>query len=359
MRVVGVVGGVAVLLVVLWDAFETIVLPRRVRRRVRLTRSFYRLTWIPWRALGRRLPHGNFRENLLSVYGPVSLLLLLATWALLLIVAFALIQWGAGDELNVPAGVQGFAADLYYSGTTMFTIGLGDVAPRSTAARILTVLEGGTGLGFLALILGYLPVLAQAFSRREANISLLDARAGSPPSAAELLKRHSGPDAYDALARLLAEWERWSADLLETHISFPVLAYYRSQHDNQSWISALTTILDTCALIMAGVDDAPTRAARLTFAIARHASVDLCNLFRRPPASPAPDRLPPSEVAHLREVLAGVGLRLRDGSDIEPKLRRLREMYEPYLGSLAEFLLMPLPSWLPHERAADNWERMR
>jgi hypothetical protein len=249
MRAVGVVGGVAVLLGVLWDAFETIVLPRCVGRRVRLTRSFYRLTWLAWRALGRRLRPGNFRGNLLSVYGPLSLLFLLATWAVLLIVAFALIQWGAGDQLNVPAGVHGFAADLYYSGTTMFTIGLGDLAPRSTTARILTVLEGGTGLGFLALILGYLPVMAQAFSRREANISLLDARAGSPPSAAELLKRHSGPDAYDALERLLSEWERWSADLLETQISFPALVYYRSQHDNQSWISALTTILDTCALI--------------------------------------------------------------------------------------------------------------
>ena len=356
---VAVVSGVAVLLVVLWDAFETIVLPRRVRRRVGLTRSFYRLTWLPWRALGRRLRPGNFRENLLSVYGPLSLLFLLATWAVLLVVGFALVQWGVGSELSVPADVHGFRADLYYSGTTMFTIGLGDVAPRSTAARILTVLEGGTGLGFLALILGYLPVMAQAFSRREANISLLDARAGSPPSAAELLKRHSGPEAYDALARLLAEWERWAADLLETQISFPVLAYYRSQHDNQSWIAALTTILDTCALIMAGVENAPTRAARLTFAIARHASVDLSNVFRRSPASSASDRLPASELARLRETLASVGLSLRDGPDVEHRLRRLREMYEPYLGALAGFLLMPLPSWMPHERAADNWERMR
>ena len=358
MRVAAVVAGISVLLVVLWDAFETVVVPRRVRRRFRLTRSFYRLTWLPWRALGRRIP-GELRESLLSVYGPLSLLLLLATWALLLIVAFALIQWGAGSQLNVPAEVHGFGADLYFSGTTIFTIGLGDVAPRSAAARMLTVLEGGTGLGFLALILGYLPVLSQAFSRREANISLLDARAGSPPSAAELLKRHSGPGAYDALARLLAEWERWSADLLETQISFPVLAYYRSQHDNQSWIAALTTILDTCALIMAGVENSPARAARLTFAIARHASVDLCNVFRRSPASPASDRLPPSEMANLRDLLARIGLPLRDGPEIEEKLHRLRGLYEPYLSALAEFLLMPLPSWMPHQSAADNWERMR
>jgi hypothetical protein len=359
MRVAGIVGGVLVLLVVLWDAFETVVLPRRVSRRLRLARGFYRLTWSPWRALGRRLRPSNLRENLLSIYGPLSLLLLLATWALLLIVGFALIHWGAGSPLHAPDGLNGFGGDLYYSGTTLFTLGLGDVTPLSTAGRVLTVLEGGTGLGFLALILGYLPALTQAFSRREAHISLLDAHAGSPPSAAELLKRHSGPDANEALSLLLAEWERWCADLLETQISFPVLAYYRSQHDNQSWISALTTILDTCTLIMAGVEGAPTRAARLTFAIGRHASVDLCNLFGQRPAPAVPDRLPPPEVAELREALAAVGLPLRDGPEVDEKLHRLRQMYEPYLNALGQFLLMPLPSWLSHERAADNWERMR
>src|SRR5215831_13695496 len=160
MHAFAVVGGVCLLLVVLWDAFETIVSPRRVRRRLRFTGGFYRLTWRPWRALGRRWKMGNARENVLSVYGPISLLFLLATWAVLLVVGFALMHFGLRTRLQVPPGLQGFAADVYFSGTTFFTLGLGDVSALSTAGRILTVAEGGTGFGFLAAIIGYLPVLS-------------------------------------------------------------------------------------------------------------------------------------------------------------------------------------------------------
>ncbi len=204
-------------------------MPRRVSRRFGLTKGFYRLTWAPWRAIAGRRKPGNSRENFLSVYGPLSLLLLLGLWATGLVFGFALLQWGLGTRLQTPAGLQGFAADLYYSGTTLFTVGLGDVSPTTGLGRLLTVVEGGTGFGFLALVVGYLPPLNQAFSRREVNISLLDARAGSPPTAVELLRRHAEADGGEALEDLLMEWERWSADLLETHISFPVLAYYRSQ----------------------------------------------------------------------------------------------------------------------------------
>jgi Ion channel len=359
-----VLAGVGLLIVVLWDAFETIVLPRRVRRRLRLTRVFYQITWRPFRALGRRFRPGAARENMLSIYGPISLLLLLVLWATMLVVGFALVHWGLGTPIQTPPSApQGFPTYLYYSGTTLFTLGLGDVSPLSRAGRIVTVAEGGTGFGFLALVIGYLPILAQAFSRREVNVSLLDARAGSPPSAVELLRRHvegdGDGDGGETLARLLGETERWAADLLESHISFPVLAYYRSQHDNQSWIAALTTILDVCALIMAGVEKAPVRAARLTFAMARHAAVDLCNLFKCVPRAPDPERLPPAELARVRAALEALGLPLASGDSVDERLQRLRRMYEPYLDALSRFLLMPLPPWLPGERARDNWEAMR
>src|SRR5262245_61556071 len=131
MHLLALLGGFGLLLIVLWDAFETIVLPRRVRRRLRLARAFYRITWLPWRALARRLQPGHARENLLSVYGPLSLLLLLATWAAMLVVGFALMHWGSGSPMKAPEGLHGFAADLYYSGTTLFTLGLGDVTPSS------------------------------------------------------------------------------------------------------------------------------------------------------------------------------------------------------------------------------------
>ena len=113
--------------------------------------------------------------------------------------------------------------------------------------RFLVAIESGMGFAFLALVIAYLPALNQSFSRREVSISLLDARAGSPPTASEMFRRHGHDHGMEALRQLLHEWERWSAELLEGHLSYPVLAYFRSQHDNQSWLAALTAILDTCA----------------------------------------------------------------------------------------------------------------
>jgi hypothetical protein len=357
MRIGGLVAGVFLVLLVYWEAFETIVFPRRVSRRLRFTRIFYQATWVPWRAIGVRLKPGRPRENFLSIYGPISLLLLLVTWIALLIVAFALLHWGAGSKLQTPAGLNGFVTDLLLSGATLFTLSLGDITPVSHLERAFTIVEGGTGLAFLAMVVGYLPVLYQAFSRREVNVTLLDARAGSPPSAGELLMRHIDPHGEEMLAQLLEQWDRWSADLLETHISFPVLAYYRSQHDNQSWVAALTTILDVCTLLITGVERKTARSARLAFAMARHAAVDLSRAFRLAPL-PTPERLSPGDLAKLRRALGAAGLSLRDGPEVDERIHRLRGMYEPYMNALGAFLLMPLPTWVSPQGAKDNWQSM-
>lgn len=357
MRVLAVAGGIFLILFVLWDAFETIVLPRRVSRKFRLTRFFYVMTWRPWRSLAMHRHPGNPRENFLSVYGPLSLLLLLVTWALTLVFGFALLHWGLGTRLTMPSGIEGFAGDLYFSGTTLVTLGLGDISPSTATARLLTFIESGTGFGFLALVVGYLPTLSQAFSRRETNIALLDARAGSPPTAAELIRRHAGESAGgQSLGELLHDWDVWSADLLETHISFPVLAYYRSQHDNQSWVAGLTTVLDVCALIIAGVEKGPVRSARLTFAMARHAVADMSRVFRLAPKADAGDRLPAGDLTRLREAMAAAGMPLKEGPEVEKRLRRLIGMYEPFVDALSRHLLMPLPGWVPPVGARDNWE---
>jgi hypothetical protein len=344
---------ILIILVVLLEAFETIVLPRRVSRRLRLTRVFYRSTWIPWSALARRIS-SKFREAYLGFYGPLSLILLLCVWAVGLIMGFAMLHWALASPVSVPEGPVGFGTYVYLSGTTFFTLGLGDVTPRAPLGRALTVIESGVGFGFLALIIGYLPVIYQAFSRREASISLLDARAGSPPSAAELLSRY-GQDLVE-LGHLLREWERWSADLMESHLSYPVLCYYRSQHNNQSWLTALTAILDTSALVIVGIDGASKRQAHLTFAMARHAVVDLAQVFNTPPRAPVPDRLPPDELIRLRNALAASGVTLRDGTAANENLSELRGLYEPYVKSLSDFLFMPLPAFALAKGLADNWQ---
>jgi Ion channel len=355
-RAPAVVAGILLIAIVLWDAFETIILSRRVSRKLRLTRLFYRLTWRPWRAVALRIRPGNPRENYLSIYGPISLIVLLVLWAVGLIFAFALIQSGLGGRLAAPPGTAGFFADLYMSGGTFFTLGYGDVTPLTAAGRILSVIEAGTGFGFLALVIGYLPTLSQAFSRREANIALLDARAGSPPSAAELLRRHAGDN--DSLADLLAEWERWSAEVLESHISFPVLAYYRSQHDNQSWVSALTTILDTCSLVIVGMEGRVAGAAKVTFAMARHAVVDLAQIFSPRTVDIGGNRLHAMELARLKERLAESNLEIPPTRQSEERLAELRSMYERHAEALSRYLLMPLPPWTPPSGAPDNWQTM-
>ena len=350
--------GVAVLLIVLilWDAFQTIILSRRVSRKLRPTRAFYRLAWTPWRAVARRLPAGNRRENLLMVFGPLSLLLLIVTWAVGLVLSFAILHWGLGSEVTAADGRAGFGVDLYMSGTTFFTLGLGDVTPRTPLARALTIVESGMGFGFLALVIGYLPLISQAFSRREVTVSMLDARAGSPPTAAELLRRHL---VNSDLRDLLRDWEVWSAELLESHVSFPVLSYFRSQHDNQSWVAALTAILDACAFLVARLDDAAVPAARLTFVMARHAVFDLCAVFGLPPFRPAPDRLPPETDARLVAMLAKAEVRARTDPASTAKLAAIRATYEPYVEALSRHLLMPLPEWMSAAERRDTWHTMR
>jgi len=345
------VAGVLIIAVVLWEAFETVILPRRVARRLRLTVLVYRGTWLPWRTIAHSFKKNKARETFLSYYGPLSLLILFSIWAAMIILGYSLLYYSA-SRIESPS--PSFATLLYMSGTTMFTLGLGDVVPHTWTERFLVVSESGLGFGFLALILSYLPVIYQAFSRREVNIVLLDARAGSPPTAAEILRRHSGSLGAEALEKLLADWEHSSADILESHISYPAVSYFRSQHTNESWLAALAAMLDTTALLLASVENACTRQARLTFAMCRHTIVDLAQLFNVPPRH-AGDRLPSGEFERLKTILERAGFHLREDEAARAKFSELRGMYEPYLHALSHFLHMEVPPWILSKGITDNW----
>ena len=353
--VIGLIG-LVLIVVVLWDVFETIVLPRRVTRRFRMTRVFYRSVWAPWSTIARGVHQSKQRETFLSIFGPLSLLLLLTFWAATLVFGFALLHWAFGSRISTPNGPAGFFTDLYYSGTTLVTLGLGDVSPIDAAARAMTVIEASLGFGLLALVMGYFPVLYQAFSRREVNISMLDARAGTPPTAAELLRRHQEGQSLESLDQLLRDWEMWAADLMESHLSYPVLCFFRSQHDNQSWLAALNTVLDACSLVMVGIDGIPKWQAQLTFKMARHAIVDISQIFNTSPVKHDGARLSKKDLAILRSVLSESGVELRNEEGDDGTLEELRAMYEPYTHVLSRYLMMPLPAWLPKARASDNWQ---
>jgi hypothetical protein len=352
----------ALIVLILVEGFETVVQPRRVSRKYRITRVYYNIFWAIWRwAADSVFAKSKRRAAFLSAFGPLSLLGIFATWVIGLVAGFAFLQWGLRDpiSINVGSGAVGILTYLYLSGTTLFTLGYGDITPLAPLGRVLAVAESGLGFGFLAAILSYLPALFQAYSRREVNISLLDARAGSPPSASQLLLRAARTNSSASLDPFLAEWERWAAELLESQLSFPVLAFYRSQHDNQSWLAALTTVLDTCAVIMTQLERASSFQPQVTFAIARHAAVDLTLVLRaKPPeGAAAPDRLTSQQFAALRLALETAGLPLRAPSGAEDALRNLRGTYEPFLLALAQRLLLTVPPLVCADGVPDNWQR--
>jgi hypothetical protein len=297
-----------------------------------------------------RLPFGRSnRDTVLAMFGPLLLIFLLLAWAVLLVCGFGLAYHGLSLAAKPADG--DFSSLLYLSGSTFFTLGLGDVQPFNSASRALAVVEAGTGFGFLALVIGYLPISYQAFSRREVAISLLDARAGSPPTAIELLRRNGERVAEE----ILAQWEGWAAELLETHLSYPVLAYFRSQHENQSWLASLVLVLDTSALLMTGIGELPSGQARFSFAIARHALVDLAQVFFVQPAPPAADRMQSATFGELCRRLEALELGFT-AANAEITLASIRRGYEPIANALAQRLLLDLPPWVPASGAEDDWQ---
>ena len=346
------VAGTVIVLVILFEIFEALVLPRRVTRRLRLNRLYYRAAWRWWSAAAGRLRPGPRRQAVLSIFGPLSLLALFALWAAVLIVGFGLIHHAAASR---PGGLF---ESVYFSGVTFTTLGYGDVTPTGAASRVAAVLEASMGFGFFAVVISYLPVLYAAFSRREALIALFDARAGSPPAAGLMLQRFppGRPGGGAVVATFLQETERWAAEVLEAQLSYPVLGYYRSQHDNQSWLATLVCTLDATALLLTVADPGDRDQARLTFAMARHTIVDLALVLGKPPRAPAEDRLPAARLAELVVAVRAAGGTARDDPAAAAKLTELRGLYEPYATTLAEYLLIPLPAIWPTEDRPDNWQ---
>lgn len=342
-----------------WEAFESIVLPRTVSRKVRFASLFYYFLWAVSRAAARLLSRRPAsREAFLSVVGPLALILLIACWTTGIIVGFALIQYGLGTPLT--NGETDFWNDLYMSAATFFTLGYGDVIAREGLGRLVSMIEVGMGFGVLALVISYMPVLYQSFSARERISLLLDARAGSPPVGGELL-RFYGED-LRGLEDLLREFERWGAALLESYLSYPVLSSYRSQHEQLSWLASMTCVCDASAFVMAGYrDDTPQeralhRQAALTYAMLRHLSVDLAYILNIGPREPDESRFDAEVWRSLAKSLTEAGAPLRPGDAPCEALMALRADYEPYMVGLSKGLFLHMPGWLPEGQGPASWQ---
>jgi len=332
--VVGLVGALLVVLM-LAEFFVAFLLPRRVKRDPRIARGVYQAVWKPWRAAARRM-QPIAADALLGYFGPLALVLELAVWVFGLIAGYACLEWAGGGRFSLDVSAGTFlSASFDHVGAWHRAIGL---------------LEAATAVGVLFTVIGYLPSVYSAYSLREIAISRLSTRAGAPASAAGLLV--NGWDEVDAT---LQQAERWATEMMETHLAYPLLAYYRSQHLGQSWLSALTAIVDTSAVVLAAAEDgaAGTRSAELTFKVGRHALADLAHQLADGAAGP--DReLDAKDAAELHGLLESSGLPLVPVGECRERLDRLRREYEPNAVKLASQLALRLPPWRPDEQALER-----
>jgi hypothetical protein len=343
MRWIALPGGILLLTVTLLDVFRSLVMPRATRGRLRLSRPLFRAMWRPWQWVAVRRKTTEGRERVLATAAPFFFFMLLAAWAFLAVLAYALILWSPGFA----PGMHGhehdrFTTALYFSGSSLFTIGFGDVVATGWT-RAIVVAEGATGLGLVAVVIGYLPVLYQAFNRREVGVIRLDARAGSSPSGPELLYRMGGARARSSLAELFTEWERWAADVMETHLSYPLLAFFRSPHDNTSWVTALGSVLDAATLMLTAIDTDPDEHARLLFGTGVHAVEDLFYYFRLTEREAVISR---EEFESVMEDLKSVGIPVRPVDEALSEFTKKRENYAPRLDALAVLLAAPPAQWI-------------
>jgi hypothetical protein len=344
MNTVAWIGGTVLVLLVFRDVFDGILVPGRVRRRLRFIPYYFHSLWWVWAGFGRKIRDEDSRERMLSIFGPLAMVGLLGLWAVGLMLGFGLIQAG----LTPGPWPRVFLESLYSTGARMFTVGIGDWAKDAPASKALVVLESATGLGFFTMVITYMPVLYQLFARREAHVIMLDERAGSPVTAASLIQNHKRRGAMDRLTTLLADWERWSAELLESHVSYPMLSYYRSQHSDESWVAAMAVIMDTCALRLAGAVGIDEFQCEATLSMCVSAMRSIAEILCIAPAEQYGQRLTRDRFYALREKLRDLALPSGDG-DVWPRLERVRQSYEPLLAAMADYFVIELPEWIPSE----------
>jgi Ion channel len=334
--------GLLVLTWILLDVFRTLVMPRAARGRFRLGRILLRPLWIPWRWVGVRRRSRQTREHVLAVAAPFFFFVELAIWVGIAVLAYGLILWSPPFAGGITPSGRSFATAIYFSGSTFFTLGFGDVVATGWT-RFVTVFEGATGLGMFAVVIAYLPVLYQAFNRREVGVLLLDARAGSPPSGPELLHRMGTANARSSLPGLFADWERWVADVLETHLSYPLLAFFRSPHDDTSWVTALGSVLDAATLLITSIEDEPEEHAKLMYGTGVHAVEDLFYYFSVSERQAVISR---DEFEDVLQDMKNDGYSIRPIDEAFERFTEKRARYAGRLDALAVLLAAPPGQWI-------------
>jgi hypothetical protein len=344
-NVASIVLGAIVVALTLNDVFQSVVVPRATGRRYRISSYVWRWIWQLWPRAAWRLYGANDdkREDFLAVFAPFMLVSLLGMWVGLLIVGYGLVLWGVRGGI-VPHN-SSFGTVLYFSGTSLLTIGFGDVAGRSALPRLVSIFAALSGLAFLSITTAYLFALFGSFQQRETFVVTVAARAGAPPSGVNLLAIAGYSRTSNDLSVLMIDAQRWAAALMESHLAYPVLAFFRSSHDEQSWVGTLGTLLDAATMLMTTVHGVNDGQARIFYNVGRHAARDLSRYFRvdteddvvgieRPEFDRACDRL------------AAAGYTLTDRDEGWRRFSGLRSSYASRLNSLAALFQIPPLQWI-------------
>jgi len=354
--------GAALVAVTLFDVFQSVVLPRPAVGRVRLSFTVVRFGWRTWRKIAERPRRLQAREAALAAFAPMTVVALLVLWALLLIVGYALIFSGLHDGLQPQP--DSFGTTVFFSAGRMLAFQVGGIEATGVATRILTGIEAATGFGLFALVISLLFSLFGSFQRRETAVVALDALAGAPPSGVQLLETCAKDDLIDQLATTFDEWRMWTVDVLETHLTYPLLFYFRSSHDNEAWPNSFGSVMDAAALVMTTLDGGPVGHARLMFKVGSHFVADMRLYFRYKTES-----VPGVEREEFEEACARLrraGYRLHDMDIAWARFSELRTTYGGWLNEVTKALSVPPAPWigdrsyLPHrERGSGGRGRTR
>lgn len=329
------------LALVLWDVFQTIVVPRPTPGRFRITRYLIAPTWRWWRALGARSRSDLGRDQFYGLYAPAAVIMLLVAWLLLLTVGYGLVLFAVRADL-APAPPD-LISSIYLGGNSILTLGSAGVVAVGPLGRLFTLLAAATGLGVVALAVTFLFSLYGSYQRREALVVMLQARAKAPPSAVTLLETYGRLGLVGDLPALFSEWERWSAEVLDSHVAYPILCYFRSSHDNASWISAIGAVLDAACLVLTTIREVPRGPAKLLTRVGGHLVEDVANYFRLQGDGVGVERAAFDD-AYSR--LAAAGYDLEDANIAWRAFERVRATYAGRLEALAAFWATPAPIWL-------------
>ena len=341
-EIVAFLAGLVVVGVVLNDVFQAVVVPRPTPGGFRLTRYVIRGSWRISRWLALRKTTAEQRERMLGTFAPLILIIQLLIWIAGLILGFGLLLYALRTQTNPQ--IENLPMAMYFAGTSFLTIGYGDIVAHSALARLVSIAAAIAGLGLIALTISFIFSLYGSFQRREVLVVTLDARAGAPPSGVTLLELVSKLGIRDDLARLFYDWEKWAAEVLDSHMAYPLLAYFRSSHDNESWISALGAVLDAATLVQTTVVDIPRGPAKLMYAMGRHAVEDLARYFRIPrDHMPGVERY---EFDEARQRLAAAGYTLVAADDSWEAFARLRSEYAGPLNDMAKWWAAPPTQWI-------------